>query len=485
MSRRSDFVLSVTEELKKNPRRVLAGHGIPAAVLQIIIGRDDVMAKLANILYSMKTAKKGPNGLKKTANFRIFAYKNFPTFNGKAREDVEIFAAGLNPKDAATFSNKDSIVTILMLPDTKSIDGEGNLTSDIISGKSVVLNFETSVKKEYKIPGGAYLAIMIGDSAIRPAEERLAKVQSKRNAKKQIRRTPSKIKAELKTKANKKLRALDSKRRALQSKRKALQAQQAARSSFAGKLGVDNLLNAFDEFDTNVSNISNRAATISKGLRGNARALFDTAKSFVDEGNIDAARAVLSKVNNQQAVSALQDYIESTAGELAANSPRAKYEAKKTELRRNVRSLKKRLEELQVSLALAPANKVRSVKSMISKTKAALAKARTQYNGLSNISADNVSKKAAALQKINKEIEANIAKGQKISETLNNAISKLDLRAAKKRQVKQDIIDAVQSGVPMQYAVQQAIQNQDFGDALGTGPDLTDTFDIDDLIAGI
>jgi len=380
---RKEFVLNVVEEIKENPRAVLAGHGIQAAVLQTIIGRPDVMSKLATVLYSTVYAKKGAKGLKKAANFKISGYKNFADFNLKAREDVETFVGGLSPEDGASFTNADNILTILLLPQETSTGEEGT-TNEIVSGKSVALTFDTAVRKEYKLGGGMYITVMLGASAARPVEEKTAERKEKVNKKKQIRRTPAKILGELKSKANKKLNKLKTERRELED------------TAFTTSME----LNQYKEM-----------GGISKGGKEN-NAIIRERKAKLE----DAIRTLSSK-----------------NGIYLANLSKTTDQGKKLSLR-----------------------------SMISKNSAKIKELRARLGTYDNLSSTAINKKALLLSKTHAAIEANIAKGMNISEALNSAVSGLAIKPMQQEIIKQQIMEQVASGTPMQFAVQQTIQ-QNFG----------------------
>lgn len=218
---RKDFVLQVTESLKANPKAVLAGHGINAAVLKAISERPDVMAKLAVLLFSTKMASKGANGLKKREGFKICGYKSFPDFNKLARTDVSDFMETLNPQDAETFSNEENILTILCLPDTST----GQTSADIVSGKSVMLEFSKAVRAEFKIQGGFYITVMFGDSVITPKEAAKAEAKEAVNAKLSAKKNPARIKATLARKAKNRLALLEVEKMKLQAKKNKTAAQ--------------------------------------------------------------------------------------------------------------------------------------------------------------------------------------------------------------------------------------------------------------------
>ena len=172
---KKQFVEDAVAQLDANPRKVLAGHGITGAMLQKIAKRPDVMKYLCTVLYTLKTAKRGAVGLKKSNVFQIKAYKNFAELNTKARLDVEKFMAGLKGKDATDFNNADNITTIVFDTTTKMVPGpEGDDVIEQMMNASVFLKFDSAVRKEYKIPGVSYVVIMVAPSAIRPAEEKLA-----------------------------------------------------------------------------------------------------------------------------------------------------------------------------------------------------------------------------------------------------------------------------------------------------------------------
>jgi hypothetical protein len=376
---RKEFVLNIVEELKTNPRAVLAGHGIQAAVLQTIIGRPDVMSKLASVLYSTVYAKKGAAGLKKAVNFKISGYKSFADFNMKAREDVETFIGGLSPEDSASFTNADNILTILLLPETANT-GEESLTTEIISGKSVALTFDTAVRKEYKLGNGMYLTVMLGASAARPTEEKIAERKEKVNKKKQIRRTPAKIMSDLKRKANKKLGALK----------------------------------------TETSELENTAYKTELELEQ-----FNNNGSIYGGNKIDNAAIRERKAAIDKEITRL-----SSSNGLYLNSLGLETDEKKK----------------------------LSLRSMISKNNTKIKELRIKLGTYENLSPRAMSKKAMLLADTHAAIEANIAKGQAISEALNNALASLNIKPAQQEILKQEIMQQVAAGTPMQYAVQQAVQ---------------------------
>jgi hypothetical protein len=448
---RKEFVLNVVEEMKKNPRAVLAGHGLPAAVLQKIVARDDIMAKLAAVLYSTKNVKKGAKGLKKSDAFRIYGYKNFPSFNAQAREDVETFMAGLNEKDSVVFKNEENILTILLLPEGPKT-GEETIEDEIVSGKSVALTFDTAVRKEYKIAGGMYLVIMFGNSIIRPAEEKVAARKEKVNKKTQVRRTPAKVKKELVLKANKKLASLKAKREDLQETAWNLQRQRQQFANIAQQFGGKgnnpiSAIGAINKFNNNLPKINEIVDTLDAG----DKKLFGMAREAAKKGDKRLVNKLLAALGNEE----ISKYF---AGGMV-NSADDKIKARKAALMAEIRTLTRKNEQLLVDLKLAPTpNLKRSVQSMLSKNTSKIKELRARLGTYKDISVKGLQNKAKMLKETHAAIEANLAKGATISQALTSAINALDAKDAEKQIIKQQVIQKVAAGTPMQFAVQSAIQ---------------------------
>lgn len=480
---KKEFVLQVVDQLLENPRKVLAGHGIQAAVLQTIVKRPDVMQKLASILYTLKTAKKGAVGLKKASNFQIKGYKTFPDMNMKAREDIETFIGGLNGDDQTKFNNAENVVTILMLPDTNGLvpgDEGDEVVQGIITGKSVLLPFDSAVRKEYKIPGGMYLVVMVADSAVRPAEEKIALRNEKKNKRAAAKRTPAKIKMELKRKANKKLAKLADERASLKQKSYNTKMQLAQANYLRDALGDDDIMYGIGKRNMQASNYQINKAGIMAGLTPEQKGAYSAAQFLLKRGDKTAAKALLRKMGLHPSVA---------TGSAPATGD-AVVAARKSELRKKVRDLVKRNEQLMLDLSLAPAQKRLSIKSMISKNNSTIKALRARLGTYKNMSSQALNSKAAMLQQVNAAIEENIAAGNSISQALNAAIAELDATPQQKQIVKQQVMQQVASGMPMQYAVQQAVQDAYAQQALDTEEVLDDTtltgsYDINDLLASL
>lgn len=480
---RKEFVLNVVEELKKNPRAVLAGHGIPAAVLQTIVTRPDVMSKLATILYSTVYAKKGAAGLKKAPNLKISGYKNFATFNMEAREDVEKFIGGLSADDAAKFTNANNILTIVLLPDAVE-EGDDTTAQEIVSGKSVALSFDSSVRKEYKINGGMYLTIMIGDSAARPAEVVVAARTEKVNKVKQSRRTPAKIVAELKSKAAKKLIALKKKRKDLEELAAKTENELSQFANVGSEFGVKggnpiSVVGGINKFNKSIDEIK----AIVAGLDAEDKTYFNSALKALKVGTPQALK--LAKLNVKAIGNPiLTEYILAGAPSNAENV----INNRKNELKSELKRLVGRNDELLVMLGeeIDPKKKL-SLRSMISKNNSKIKELRSKLGTYKNISVTGMKKKAQLLKEVHAAIEENIAQGESINQALNNALASIDAKASEKQLIKQQVVQQVANGTPMQYAVQQAIQDniQEVPEQeLGTSK-LSDNLDIKDLLASL
>lgn len=446
---KKQFVEDVVAQLDANPRKVLAGHGISGAMLQKIGKRPDVMKYLALSLYPLKTAKKGAVGLKKTNLYQIKAYKNFAELNTKARLDVEKFMSGLKGKDATDFNNADNIVTVVFDNATKFVQGpEGDDVIEEMANPSVLLKFDSAVRKEYKLPGVSYVVIMTAPSAIRPAEEKLAMRKEKINKRKNDREDKvAKVRARLKKKARKALARNKRELNDLRDTEFGLNMQNAQYQYLRSKTGADDLW-------TGIQNMNTKAAQLAaKRLNSADAKLFMLANKLKEQGDMETAKAILSKIKDKKKIATI---VNNGGNTVTGN---AMIDARKKELAKTIRQVSKKLQQLEVDLALAPMQKRTSVKSMISKYKAQLKqlKARMKFYDEKNTAA--FGGKAQQLAQVRAAIEANIEKGNTISASLNAALAALEAPTQQKRQIKQQIVQQVADGMPMQFAVQQAIQD--------------------------
>ncbi len=475
---RKEYAVIVADQLKENPRAVLAGHGLPAAMLKMIATRPDIMGKLAAFGFSTTGAKKGAKGLKKAANFKISAYPNFANFNMKGRTDVEEFMEGLAGNDAENFSNDNNIITFIVLPDTET----GETAADIANLKSVVVPFSSSVKKEYKIPGGIYITVMFGDSLILPKDAKIAETKANTNKKIVARKTPAKVKAELTAKAKSKLARL----KVTEGKLKANAAKTAAElEQFAeiGKTfgaGADAspraVLNAMKSF-----NIETKKYLTS--MPSKDKKLFKAAMTAKAGKKIKAMYAALNALSPEVAERATSIVIN---GNLT--NADAVLEARRKQLKLKIGEITSKNAELLDKANAATTAKIRAnINFQIRKNLAQIEKLKAAINVHGNLGLNVIKNKAKILAETNAAIEANREAGMSIQESLNAAIAGLNIDAAAKQQVKQQVVQQLATGTPLQYAVQQAVQTTpmqttaevtDFEEEIGTGrEDVFGTFD--------
>lgn len=475
---RKDFVLQVTEEIQASPRAVLAGHALKAAILQGIATRPDVLAKLATVLYSMKAAKKGAKGLKKSNDFRIFGYKNFPEFNAKAREDVETFVGSLSPKDAETFQNKNNIITILMLPTT--VDEEAEISEQIVSGPSTMLTFDTSVRKEYKTPGGSYVVIMWGDSAVRPPEEKLAKRKAKINKRKQAKVTPAKMKAKLKSKANKKLSMLNKQKGLLAQRQFTTKNQLQQLSALSGEFGAKdgNMRSVLGKMQANDTSVTMKTQAYNNAmaeLDATGKRTVKVASDMAKRGDKVTARRMLKIIGND----AITDFV---LGGGAGTTSDKIISDRKRKIRVRIKQLSAKTNELMSVIEnTTDARAKASARSGMSRYTKEIKSLRAKLGTYKNLSVKAMNNKAKMLQEIHASMEELISEGAGIKEALDESLAAIDASGAQKQIIKQQVVQQVAEGTPMQYAIQQAVQENIVDDS----PSLSGADTIEDLLDSV
>ena len=450
---RKEFTSKVTEQLMASPRSALAGNGISAPVLKAISTRPDIMNKLATFLWSTVYFQKGAKGLKRAANMTIKGYRNFNELNKSARADVDAFVSGLTPEDAEKFSNEDNIVTILALPEQPS---ENMSTADAVAtGKSVALPFMRAVRSEYKIPGGFYIVIMFGDSAIRPVESKKAEMKATVNKKKTEKRKPARIKAELQRKAKARLDRINAYRQKLQATAARTETELNQITRFGKSLGLDvddprAALLAMKEFDkANKANL--------RSLTADEKEMYADAVALMKKGNVKGAKAILKEIDNP----AIRELVlgqtpEST--EVARLAQLKKYRAALKDLNAKNTGL---LQKIEAYTAAGDMVRVYEFRRMIKRNKAKAEQIKARINALSDMSLSSIRDKRKLLAQTHAAIEAALADGDSVSEALEKAIAELEpvTTPGERQQIKQQVISNVAQQIPMQYAVQQAIQN--------------------------
>lgn len=444
---RKEFVVAVTEQLQKEPRAVLAGHGIQSAILKEIAIRPDVMGKLAAFSFMTNNFKKGAKGLKKSSDFKITGYKNFAEFNMKARTDVESFVVGLSPVDADEFENNENIITMLILPDTKT----DNMESDIANGKSVVTKFDTAVKKEYKINGGFYLTIMFGNSLIRGVEENKAEAKAKQNAKlvavKQA--SASKLKAELVAKAKAKAAKIAETTAKLNNKAAGLNAQLEQFGSLADTFGAKStnprdVVAAMKRYTTETKRFLSKLNTAEK-------VVYSEAMKAMKKGDTKLVDSLLKGLGNDQLTAIVK------SGNLTDAD--SKLNARKIEIRKQIRILDKKNEEMLAKLEAATTPRAKAqIRFDMKKISSKVNILKSKLGVYKDLNPATIKSKAALLKTTNAMIADNIAKGATVQQALNAALGKLPATQEVKQQIKEQVIQQIANGTPTQYAVQQAIQ---------------------------
>lgn len=444
---RKEFVVAVTEELSLNPRAVLAGHGIPAAILKEIANRPDVMGKLAGFLFMTNNFKKGAKGLKKSEIFKITGYKNFNEFNAKARTDVETFMSNLSALDQSEFSNSDNIITMIILPDTKT----GDLESDIANGKSIVTRFDTAVKKENKLGNGYYVTIMFGGSLIRGVEESKAAAKAKANSKivsvKQA--NASKLKSELVAKAKAKAAKIAAEGAKLGAKAAGLQAGLQQVSVIAAEFGAKSanpkdVVSAINRYTKETKSFLNKLSPAEK-------VVYTEVLKALKKGDNKGAQAMLKSLGNEKLTEIVNNgnLVDANA-KLSVLQARIKKEIKALDARNNAK-----LAALEAATTPRAKAQIRFDMKKISARVNAL---KAKLGIYKDLTPEAIKNKAELLKVTNNLIADNIAKGATVQQALNIAIAKIPAEQSVKEQIKQQIIQDIANDIPTQYAVQQALQ---------------------------
>lgn len=449
---RKEYVVKVTQDLSANTKACLAGHGLNGAILNMIGTRPDILGKLAVFAYSSVNNKKGSKGLKKSTGFKISGYRTFAEFNTNARVDVESFMSNLSPADSETFSNENNILTFIILADTQT----GNIEADIADLKSVAVPFNSSVKKEYKIPGGIYVTIMWADSYILPREVAKAEVKETVNKRIVARKNPARIKAELTNKAKAKLARVKLDGSNLKSKANKTAAELEQFAAIGAAVGAapgakpGEVLGAMKAF-------TNETKTYLRSLSKEDLKLYKDAAGYKKAGKLNLMYNLLAEVSPEN-IDRVTEIVRS--GNLTNTD--GLLDARRKQFRAKIAEITNKNAELLVLAENAPNAKTRGninfkIRANIEQIK--LLKAKIALH--KDMGITSIKNKAKLLAATNAAIEANRAKGMSIQESLNSAISNIaGLNPQQKQQIKQQVVQQLATGTPLQYAVQQAIQTQ-------------------------
>lgn len=446
---KKEFVQQISEAVQASPRPVLAGHGLPMVVLKQIASRYDIIAKLSTILWSTKFFKKGAKGLKKAPGFLIKGYKNYREFSKKAPEDTQNFMESLSEQDMEKFNVNNNVITLVCLPNDET---SGDNSIDVAGGKSIVMEYTKALKKEYRIPGCFYINIYWADSIVRPAELRIAKAKEKVNKRKYIRRTRTKILAEMKKKAQYKLKKIAERNAELEQKGIQAQAGLQQFNQFGKALGFDTTdtkkaLSDFKKYDA-----ANRK--LIRSLSVADKKLFEMAVEAMKKKDERTAKLLLKKINRPEITALVMGEKPMTLD--AAKAARVK------QYRKQIKQINDKNAEILASMENAPSAKIKAnlrfrIKENNKKVLALRSKIATLQQGFTPSAIEN---KAKLIAQVNASMEANNAKGMGIRESLKNALAKLNIAPQQKEQIRQQVIEEIAEGMPMQTAVQSAIQSQ-------------------------
>lgn len=503
MASRKSFVMDVVSELQTNARKVLAGNGVPVAVIRDLLERPDIMSKLAMFLSTTKRANVGANGLKKSKVLRIAGYKTFKELQTKSPEDIATFMQGLPEADQLSFDTKENCFVILMLPahDRTVYDSDLDayvLEKKVVTGQSVMLRYDTAVKAPYKIAGGRYLVVMFGDSAIRSKEEKVAFVKSGRNERLVAREEkPAKIKNTLASKkrtAKRKLSALSNANRALARQRAQLEGRLAAQQALRAQYGED-VAYAMGKAQMQAGHYNINRDSFIASLSPADRRIFDKASKLYRAGSTKAALSI-ARTSSVPAQMAQIITGKRTGGLAAKNAQEARIEKELKRLNRENAAMlsvlrgsaKEGIEPLVGAKAGGLRRKIEANKMKMSRLRGQLA----TYGSIASFGQVNY---AQALADVNARIEANLAAGQTVRQALKNAIQQARVPQQVKQQITSQALQQVAQQVPVQLAAQQAIQQiarqaaqqdirKQYGDDLATQQNamIDGSFDLMDLI---
>lgn len=446
-----NFIEEVTKRFMKAPRTTLRGNNIPGEVIGVLSQRADVFAKLAVCIENTTLSGRGANAFRNSKNLGIRGYRNFGEFNTNARQDVEQFMSGLSEEDQNTFTNKNNIVTICVQPDKKILKND---KEQIVTGKSYILPFDDAVRSEYKDNRAIYIIVMFATSVMKPPKARA------------VRRSKGEIQQEMIRKERMKLRKLNSLPRQLQRANKGLQAR---RNVLSGKISdyetqkarlqelfggdIDKGL-AISEgisqhYMSRLSNVMNRASDSDKKLATDY--VYLTGK-----GHNRKAAAILKRIEDDNLRALLIQGQPETA--------KAEYDSMRIKLHQRRRTLLDRIYKLideSKDPTLSPRQRT-LIRYRVGKWNEELRTVESKIEAyrIGKYSDMWLRSKTAEMARITKEIEDNIEKGMKAKTAIDRAVSTIrGVDAETKQDIKAQVASQVVDGMPIQYATQQAIQD--------------------------
>lgn len=430
---KKDFVLKTVADFKLNPKGCLVGHGIKATVLNAIADRADVAAKLGLVLFSTTNAMKGAKGLKKSPGFSIKGYDTFGEFNIKGRADVEDFIATLAPGEE--FENNKNIVVIVVQPDDdiKMDDAE-----QIVSGPSLIVPFESAIRKEQKQIGGKYLMIMVSDSIKRTGALKTPKVKVPTTATAQKNALLKKLRAKKATIGKR----LESARGTMSSYQNQIRQYQ----QISKILGPD-----FDTNDTERTSFLKSLNTAIKRAGEGDKAVVADYYRLMKRGKKSEAKKLLKYVNPKLAEMILAEVPESRLEQL---------NARKRSLRAKLATLDTRAAEImeEIDDMKAEGYDTYSQTAALRRTMAEIGKLRDQLGTYRNMTPEAFAKKNSMLAEVAAKVESLVAEGESINNAINVALGKTNATPVEKVVIRQQVANQIAEGTPVGVAIQQAVQ---------------------------
>lgn len=435
-----DFIFDVIEQLKANPRRVLAGHGIPSVIIRELQEREDVLSKLANFLLTTKLANRGANGLKKSSKFQIFGYKNASQFLKASEADLNSF---FGDDEELRASN---CAVIMFTPQnsqelrTKMTDEEGNegwfVRTKIVAGSSSYTTYAKAAAGEAKIAGTKYLVLAWEDSILRPADNKVAFTRSKRNERIVARELkPAKVRAALKRDLK---AAIERNERTLSN----LRAKKSRYQEAIAEINSNAELNAYIE-----------------SLSGVDRNIYDRALAKLNAGNTREAKMLAATAEDPET---MWNAIQFSAGSDETNKVRSALRSKLNKLNKELAEWLDTVQQLQDAGRPVADNITKRVNVLQRQINAINVKLKNSDKRLKKnrgTAAANVNYQQLLAQ-VNKRIARNEQKGMRLSKALENAVASLGVDAETVQEVKSDVLAQVAAGIEQETAIEQAIQQQ-------------------------
>lgn len=435
-----DFIFDVIEQLKANPRRVLAGHGIPSVIIRELQEREDVLSKLANFLLTTKLANRGANGLKKSSKFQIFGYKNASQFLKASEADLNSF---FGDDEELRASN---CAVIMFTPQnsqelrTKMTDEEGNegwfVRTKIVAGSSSYTTYAKAAAGEAKIAGTKYLVLAWEDSILRPADNKVAFTRSKRNERIVARELkPAKVRAALKRDLK---AAIERNERTLSS----LRAKKSRYQEAIAEINSNAELNAYIE-----------------SLSGVDRNIYERALAKLNAGNTREAKMLAATAEDPET---MLNAIQFSAGSDETNKVRSALRSKLNKLNKELAEWLDTVQQLQDAGRPVADNITKRVNALQRQINAITVKLKNSDKRLKKnrgTAAANVNYQQLLAQ-VNKRIARNEQKGMRLSKALENAVASLGVDAETVQEVKSDVLAQVAAGIEQETAIEQAIQQQ-------------------------